>query len=72
MASETEPNQRVQLLHGEAIGNYRGDPLYHASLASAEYVTLVKGIRFDAIDHVTNDVRAAEHTVWLCKRRANP
>jgi len=23
--------------HGEAIGDYRGDPLYHASLALAEY-----------------------------------
>jgi SAM-dependent methyltransferase len=58
--------------HGEAIGNYRGDPLYHASLASAEYVSLVDGIGFDVIDHVTNDVRAGGRTVWLCKRRANP
>jgi hypothetical protein len=26
--------------HGEAIGQYRGDPLYHASLAPSEYEAL--------------------------------
>src|ERR1700683_1280932 len=28
--------------HGEAIGSYRGDPLYHASLDATEYGTLLK------------------------------
>ncbi len=27
--------------HGEAIGYYRGDPLYHASLDAAEYEALL-------------------------------
>ena len=32
--------------HGEAIGSYRGDPLYHASLGPAEYAELLAGIGF--------------------------
>jgi hypothetical protein len=57
--------------HGEGVGSYRGDPLYHASLASAEYVASINGIGFEVIDHATNDVRAGGRTVWLCKSRAN-
>jgi hypothetical protein len=44
--------------HGEAIGSYRGDPLYHASLAPAEYAALIGAIGFEVIDHATNDRRA--------------
>ncbi|MGA8962516.1 MAG: class I SAM-dependent methyltransferase, partial [Pseudolabrys sp.] len=33
--------------HGEAIGSYRGDPLYHASLGPAEYAELLAGIGFE-------------------------
>jgi SAM-dependent methyltransferase len=54
---------------GEAIGSYRGDPLYHASLASSEYVALIRGIGFEVIDHAVNDVRAGGRTVWFCRRR---
>jgi len=53
--------------HGEAVGNYRGDPLYHASLAYAEYAALVSRIGFEVIDHATNDWRAGGRTVWLCR-----
>ena len=28
-------------VHGEVVGRYRGDPLYHASLNPAEYETLL-------------------------------
>ena len=55
--------------HGEAIGRYRGDPLYHASLASGEYVALISGIGFEVVDHAVNDARAGGRTVWLCRRR---
>jgi len=55
--------------HGEAIGSYRGDPLYHASLASAEYEALVNRSGFEVIEHVVNDERAGGRTVWLCRRR---
>ena len=55
--------------HGEGIGSYRGDPLYHASLAADEYETLIAKSGFEAIDHAVNDRRAGGRTVWLCRRR---
>ena len=55
--------------HGEAIGDYRGDPLYHASLAPEEYRSLISQSGFETVDHVANDPRAGGRTVWLCRRR---
>jgi cyclopropane fatty-acyl-phospholipid synthase-like methyltransferase len=55
--------------HGEAIGTYRGDPLYHASLAPAEYRALIDRFGFEPIEHNANDARAGGRTVWLCARR---
>src|SRR5690242_7849478 len=55
--------------HGEAIGSYRGDPLYHASLASAEYETLIGQIGFEVLEHAANDPRAGGRTAWLCRRQ---
>jgi predicted TPR repeat methyltransferase len=55
--------------HREAVGSYRGDPLYHASLASSEYRALIGGIGFEVIDHAVNDVQAGGRTVWLCRRQ---
>ena len=53
--------------HGEAIGSYRGDPLYHASLDPAEYATLLEGIGFKIVAHVVNDPQAGGRTVWLAR-----
>lgn len=54
---------------GEAIGSYRGDPLYHASLAPAEYERLLDGIGFDVVAHASEDRDAGGRTVWLaCSR----
>jgi hypothetical protein len=36
---------------GEAIGNYEGDPLYHASLVPAANVALVSGVGFELTNH---------------------
>jgi SAM-dependent methyltransferase len=55
--------------HGEGIGEYRGDPLYHASLAPAEYEALTERFGFDVIQQATNDPTAGGRTVWLCRRR---
>jgi len=54
--------------HGEAIGSYRGEPLYHASLAPAEYRNLLgsHGVRVEA--HVAEDPDCGGHTVWLALR----
>ena len=51
--------------HGEAIGSYRGDPLYHASLGPAEYAELLAGIGFEIVAHVAEDAQAGGRTAWL-------
>jgi trans-aconitate methyltransferase len=55
--------------HGEAVGAYRGDPLYHASLDPAEYAKLLAGIGFEIVAHVAEDERAGGRTVWLARAR---
>jgi SAM-dependent methyltransferase len=56
--------------HGEGVGEYRGDPLYHASLSPAEYEALAARFGFHVLEHITNDVEAGGRTVWLCQRNA--
>jgi SAM-dependent methyltransferase len=51
--------------YGEAIGSYRGDPLYHASLDSCEYRTLLAQSGFEVVSHAVEDRRAGRRTVWL-------
>ena len=53
--------------HGEAVGSYRGDPLYHASLDPAEYARLLDGIAFKIVAHVVEDRQAGGRTVWLAQ-----
>lgn len=55
--------------HGEAIGTFEGEPLYHASLDRAEYHTLLETHGFDVIAHVANDADCGGRTVWLARRR---
>jgi cyclopropane fatty-acyl-phospholipid synthase-like methyltransferase len=57
--------------HGEAIGAYRGAPLYHASLAPGEYEALINQIGFEVIEHAINDVQAGGRTAWLCRGRGD-
>jgi hypothetical protein len=54
--------------HGEGIGEYDGDPLYHASLSPAEYQALAGRFGFQVIQHIANDAAAGGRTVWLCRR----
>jgi len=56
--------------HGEAIGEYRGDPLYHASLCPNEYMALLDGIDFEVITHAVEDWQTGGgRTVWLTRRK---
>lgn len=55
--------------HGEAIGSYRGDPLYHASLDPAEYAALLGSIGFDIVAHAANDEQAGGRSAWLARAR---
>lgn len=53
--------------HGEAIGAYRGEPLYHASLAPEEYRALLKTNGFRVVAHIAEDPDCGGHTVWLAQ-----
>jgi SAM-dependent methyltransferase len=53
--------------HGEAMGSYRDEPLYHASLAPAEYRTLLHSIEFRVVAHSVDDPTCGGHTIWLAQ-----
>jgi SAM-dependent methyltransferase len=54
--------------HGEAIGSYRGEALYHASLDPAAYRDLLAEHCFEVVAHVAEDPGCGGHTVWLAQR----
>ena len=54
--------------HSEAVGSYRGDPLYHASLDASEYETLLAGSGFDFIEHSINDPAKGGRIFWLARK----
>jgi SAM-dependent methyltransferase len=54
--------------HGDAIGNFEGEPLYHGSLDPEEYRTLLRDNGFTVVDHVAEDPMCGGHTVWLAQR----
>ena len=56
--------------YGEAVGSYRGDPLYHASLAPAEYQALLDRIGFEVAAHTVEDHAAGGRTAWLARLRS--
>jgi SAM-dependent methyltransferase len=51
--------------HGEAIGTYKGEPLYHGSLDGAEYRSLLHENGVEVVSHVVEDSTCGHHTVWL-------
>lgn len=58
---------------GEAVGDYRGDPLYHSSLSPDEYTALLDDIGFEVIAHAVEDWKTGGgRTVWLARARSMP
>ena len=55
--------------HGESIGQLRGEPLYHASLAPEEYRYLLDNHGFDVAAEKMEDPGCGGHSVWLARRR---
>ncbi|MDO9382126.1 MAG: class I SAM-dependent methyltransferase [Hyphomicrobiaceae bacterium] len=55
--------------HGEAIGTFAGEPLYHASLDPTEYRALLDAAGFDVVEAASEDPRCGGHTVWLARKR---
>ncbi len=56
--------------HGERIGEWQGEPLYHASLDAAEYERLLDAYGFEVIAHIVEDPDCGGATVWLARMRA--
>jgi len=55
--------------HGEAIGEFEGESLYHASLASEEYNLLLSANDFEVVAHALEDPTCGKHTIWLARQR---
>lgn len=56
--------------HGESIGEFEGEALYHSSLDPAEYEALLNQNGFEVIDHIIEDPACNRQTVWLARFRA--
>jgi hypothetical protein len=53
---------------GEAIGQFGGEELYHASLAPEEYRMLLQQHGFAVLEYVPEDRECGGHTVWLARK----
>jgi SAM-dependent methyltransferase len=58
--------------YGEAIGEYRGDPLYRASLDDAEYEGLLARFSFELIEHTVGDPAKSGRIVWIARAAGGP
>lgn len=54
--------------HGVAMGEFEGEPLYHASLDPAEYRKLLAANGFAAATQVFDDPGCGGHSIWLARR----
>lgn len=54
--------------HGIAMGEFEGEPLFHASLAPDEYQSLLAEHGFAVLEMKMEDPECGGHTVWLAKR----
>jgi len=54
--------------HGESVGEWMGDPLYHGSLGPAEYRALLKANGFVEMAHTVRDPDCGSSTIWLAIR----
>jgi hypothetical protein len=50
-------------LHGEAIGAFKGKPLYHGSLDEAECRSALIQNGFEVVSYVVEDPDCGQHTV---------
>lgn len=54
--------------HGEAIGSFEGEPLYHGSLDPQEYRDLLGEHGFEVASHVMEDPSCGGRTIWLASQ----
>ncbi|WP_208402818.1 class I SAM-dependent DNA methyltransferase [Sphingomonas japonica] len=55
------------LREGVTWGEWQGEPLYHASLDSAEYAGLLAASGFEIVAHQVDDRQAGGANVWLAR-----
>lgn len=52
---------------GIAMGQFEGEPLFHASLAPQEYRQRLAEIGFTVLEMKMEDPDCGGHTIWLAK-----
>jgi hypothetical protein len=53
--------------HGDHIGSWQGEPLYHGGLDGDEYRTLLEENGFEVMAHVEQDPDCGHSTIWLAR-----
>lgn len=53
--------------HGDTIGEFEGEALYHSSLDGDEYHELLNQHGFTVVEHVIEDPDCGSSTIWLAK-----
>ncbi len=53
--------------HGVAIGEFEGEPLYHASLDPSDYRALLADGGFDVVAFEPHDPTCGGHMIWLAR-----
>ncbi|ESQ74717.1 class I SAM-dependent methyltransferase [Asticcacaulis sp. AC402] len=57
------------ILHGDHVGEWRGEPLYHGSLDEDVYRRLLDENGFDLVHHIAGDADCGNANIWLCRAR---
>ena len=72
LAAHLKPGGSLMFTSGEEegvrIGEWMGEPLYHASLAPEEYRSLLDENGFELIDRRLRDPECGGATVWMARR----
>lgn len=57
--------------HGQAIGHWQGEPLYHGSLDPDEYRAVLAASGFDVLEFRPEDPGCGRATIWLAQASAD-
>lgn len=55
-------------IHGEVLGKWRDDTLYHASFAPDEYRALLAGAGFRDLKFSSEDRTCGGRSIWLAQK----
>lgn len=73
-AAHAAPGAHLLFTSGDSesvvIGDFDGEPLYHASLEPDEYRACLSASGFEVVAHVAGDPDCGDATVWLARFRS--